>query len=114
VSYDHDAPDVAQFGDRISRARKEYRCDTCPLGGPPSSAVIPVGQEYRRVTGTIDGEFFTIRNCVGPCPHAGPCGSCGGTGEIPGVNPFDAMCPRCDGYGKARTPTPLNPKEADQ
>ncbi|WP_299010035.1 hypothetical protein [uncultured Caulobacter sp.] len=102
--YDQDAPDVVQFGDRRQKAVKEYRCDTCPLGGPPSSAIIPVGQEYRRQTGTIDGEFFTSRGCVGPCPHMTDCGLCLGTGVIETDQKIPETCPRCDGSGKARTP----------
>lgn len=101
--YHDDAPDVVMIGDTRRRARKEHRCDTCPLGGPPSSAFIPVGQEYRRVTGTQDGEFFTYRSCVGPCPHMVPCASCGGTGQINAPQwPQGDPCPSCDGVGKAR------------
>lgn len=111
--YDHDAPDCVQFGDRQQRARKEYRCDTCPLGGPPSSAVIPVGQVYRRITGTIDGEFFSIRNCVGPCPHATACTGCGGTGRIDDM-PLGDCCPRCDGYGKIRAATLAQQTEGER
>ena len=97
-----DAPEVVMLGDTRQRARKEHRCDACPLSGAPSSAVIPVGQEYRRITGTQDGEFFTSRACVGRCPHTTDCPSCRGTAVIGGEGIHSHPCPACDGYGRVR------------
>lgn len=96
-----DAPDVVLFGNRTQRAKKAHRCETCPL---PGRATIPVGQEYRRLTGTTDGEFFVVRECVGGCPHAVDCSACGGTGLEKAGEYFGDGCPKCGGIGKFRAP----------
>lgn len=100
---DDDAPVCVILGDRKQRARKEHRCDTCPLDGPRELAVIPVGQEYRRITGTQDGYFFVHRECVGGCPHAENCPDCNGTGLAKSGDPFGDCCGSCFGVGQLRS-----------
>lgn len=53
--YNVNGPDF--FQERISKARKKYRC--CECGGD-----IKPGDPYERVSGKWDGEVSNIRTCI--------------------------------------------------
>jgi len=97
--YAEDAPTWRQIADTKQRARKWYDCQSCPHNGPRGSAMIPPGQEYRKIVGLEDDDLVVFRECCGPCPNAEPCLACNATGES---NQRGHACGACDGTGKVR------------
>lgn len=85
----------------IQKARKEYRCESCPHPGPVETAVIPAGQLYRKLVGLEDHRIFVFRECFGVCPHATKCTACNGVGLPPQGAGYE-VCLTCDGTGKVR------------